>query len=471
MASGYYRGSATSVDLSIIWSHDLHRMMALQAATSSLLLLCCSAFLWVIPGADAGYQSIYPTTIYETSRETMRYPETQETVPSYPPPEWIGMITTTPTDGADVEAENNFAAYPVPGQRQVLPNRPGASLVSLAMVLHQSDPLTRAALLRQFVHSVVKLKSPYVDLRSSATSRSSQDSSTQVQLKVVEGKLDGILRAAESSFMTKKVISAGLLVPFIIVVREAEDLFYSIARKGDTVGMCIALNTLGPMLVRGLSYLEGGPFEASEHIDAVRTALLERVKELDAALLEGQGDLEEVLRRYPVDMSEEALQHDRSVAAAKSMNNGVLYTPPPIMHPYPTSSSPSIMRRLGKFLVAVLVVLVISRVASAVSRPSPSPPPTWDSRADISLREQARRSREQFNEWVAEQRQESSERFERGFLTPNIFSPHRRVQFEPSIQHILRGETVAMPSAPPRTPYDDLPPSYDEVMMQGGRRD
>lgn len=291
--------------------------------------------------------------------------------------EWFGLNpqASTQTESRDADSEEAFASYPLPPQGQARPVRPGGSLSTLAEMLLQADPQLRAALMRHFCHAIVCLKTPYVgvpELPSGNKMAGMPGEVTQMEVDALKAKLQGVIGAAEASFVMEKALGDPLLVPFARVMREGEDLLYGLARKGDAAMMVAALHDLAPMLMRGLSYLEGPRAQAASGVlDPIRVGLLKRASELDDALMEAQRNPRYVLDHYQMDMTDEALQKERTLAALKSGGQTVGALPPPDMTigitPVPTKSPPTASKRFLTFMVWFFIVLIIYTLAKMVS--------------------------------------------------------------------------------------------------------
>lgn len=453
-------------------------------ALFSFLVACCLACLWdaqvghaVYAGLETdGRYYVKPHTETHTVDLTRNVTMTQDETLRPSDAFWLGRAEGTSgvnretLHDFETSASGEFASYPFARYAEHQPSRRGASLITLAEFLRRSDPQLRAAILRHFAHSVAKLRNPYVGLGDRSGSLGQLgEVRLESQLEGLMGKLKGLVAAADS-YMTHVAMSAPLLIPFGIVMRDAEDLFYRIARKGDADAMISALDGLGPLLVRGLSYLQGDPSPAASGvINPVRNALIERARELDAALLEGQRNPGYLLHRYASDMNEEFLERERQMAGLEGGRTGATYIPPPLVSSANYRSLDE-EKESAKGLVIFFIWLGLVMLLLAFSRHLSS---EFEERHSVrDFRENVRYQMNEFEERVETQRRDARMMGRGLFVTPSSppvvshISRHVRFSAEIGADQFPTSPAGAPARREPRAPWENPPPSYEEVMRE-----
>ncbi|CDJ47681.1 hypothetical protein, conserved [Eimeria brunetti] len=279
---------------------------------------------------------------------------------TYPGPDWYGQQQETALTEEGALGPTSFAtdghSYSLPSFKQQNykasqgDRPPGGSLLSLAGVLQQANPQTQMALLRHFRHSLARLRTRLVGLGSSggggpkqepapskgggppkegAAAAAEAQAAAERRITALASKLGGLVGAAEGAAGSEKTLAKYLLLPFGRLIQETEQVLGDVAAQGDPALMVAALNQLGPPLVRGLLHLEAPESQgASGVLEPARKNCLKRMKELDRALLEAQGDLEGVVLAYPRDLNEYELQREKQLAAMQEGPDHESYIPP-----------------------------------------------------------------------------------------------------------------------------------------------
>ncbi|CDJ56283.1 hypothetical protein, conserved [Eimeria maxima] len=267
---------------------------------------------------------------------------------------------------------------------------PGGSLISLAKLLQSSSSQLRSALLRQFCHSVARLRTRFVGLnssmqktenilnnkRNSGSDETESQAATERHISALASKLTGVLGAAEGSGDSGKALTKFLLLPFVRLVHDAEGLMFNIAMEGKVGLMITALNQLAPPIVRGLSYLEAPQSQgAAGVLEPARENCLKRAKELDKALLAAQFDPNGVLRAYPRDFNKYELQREQQLISLEAGPSQQQYIPPVFeTGGMPASTEKGKLGRRVKIISIVLACLLFFTVFIATAQP-PHPMP------------------------------------------------------------------------------------------------
>ena len=254
--------------------------------------------------------------------------------------QWFGQQETLEGRGdTTLTAEHSFSSSHVsyePPQSARL----GSSLLSLAQILESSTSGLSSALLRHFRGALPRLPTRFVGVNNNAEGRENPlnnyglgktefQAAAEGRISVLASKLAGVLGAAEGYADSGKALAEYMVVPFITLLQQVEQLLSDIALHGDADLMTTALKKLGPFVVRGLSYLNAPQSQgASGVLEPARRNCLQRAKELDSALFEAQNDLEGVMRAYPRDLDANELPREQELLNLNAYSGPQQYIPP-----------------------------------------------------------------------------------------------------------------------------------------------
>ena len=289
--------------------------------------------------------------------------------------------------GVTASAEQYSSSTSLPEYEPPHSRYPGSSLLSLATLLQSSNPQLRSALMRHLCLALARLRTRFLGLNSETrgtakhskkkkkngkSKKKKSEDPFERRIEALTSRLAGVLAAAEGSANPGMTLSKFLLLAFVSLVREIEELLSDIALQGDSELMITALNRLAPSLVRGLVYLDAPQNRgAAEVLEPARENLLERARELDSALLEAQGNLEGVLRAYPRDFDTEEIEREKQLAALEGSPGQEKYITPVYAAGLEGSSHSDKFRKQARLAFFLSLFLTLSTVLTAIALTPP----------------------------------------------------------------------------------------------------
>lgn len=381
----------------------MHLQMHYRIMYSGILFVtvCCTAALHIgAEGADTVWaKNVELEETYSEFQETKTRRGTfddsipaEESLPYYDNnSDWYGENTYEATHdvgasdvqgrmiavGDDAQVETIEVHQTAPTTHSGVTNRnsgkPGQSLLSLAETMRRSDPRMNEALLMNFCHSLMRLKTAYVGLEEAYPSQgflyaALSPAELHAKVKALSAKLRSVLIAVEGSPNAAKALSFDMLMPFGKLMQEGEDVLFGCARHGDPAAFITCLQAVAPAIIRGLTYLETPVAEnAAGVLNLLRNALLERTRELDDMLLEAQEDPQQLLNNYTAHMSDDELQQERNIAKMHGKVN-TEFLASPVYRPEhlikPSSSRRSTFINVSIFILVILALLFTKAATS-----------------------------------------------------------------------------------------------------------